>query len=276
MSGRVAGKVALISGIARGQGRSHAVKLAEEGADIIGFDICGQIDSVEYPMAAPEDLEETISLVEKLDRRIVARVADVRDAAAVRAVVDAGVAEFGRLDIALANAGIMPITGEQRLRDEAFFDGIDVMLGGVYNTVRAAIPHIQAGDRGGAIVITSSTAGLKGGLGESNPGVLGYIGAKHAVVGLMRSWANSLAADRIRVNTVHPTGVATPMIANEAFFRYVQENPEMAENLQNPFPVPGGLIEAIDISNTILHLVSDTGRYITGSTVVVDAGFTIA
>lgn len=276
MAGRLEGKVAFISGIARGQGRSHAVKLAEEGADIIGFDICGQIDSVEYPMSTREDLDETVTLVEKLDRRIIAKVADVRDAAAVKEVVDSGVAELGRLDIALANAGIMPITGEQRLREQAFFDGVDVMLGGVFNTVRAAIPHIQAGGRGGAIVITSSTAGIKGGLGDSNPGVLGYIGAKHAVVGLMRSWANSLAADSIRVNTVHPTGVATPMVANEAFFNYVQQYPEMAENLQNPFPVPGGLIEAVDVSNTILHLVSDTGRYITGSTVMVDAGFTAA
>jgi len=274
MGGRVAGKVALISGVARGQGRSHAVKLAEEGADIIGFDICGQIGSVEYPMATREDLEETVALVEKADRRIFARVADVRDGAAVRSVVDAGVAEFGRLDIVLANAGIMAITGEQRLRDDAYFDGIDVMLNGVYNTVRAAIPHVQAGGRGGAIVITSSTAGLKGGLADGNPGVLGYIAAKHGVVGLMRAWANALAAESIRVNTVHPTGVATPMIANEAFFRYVQEFPTIAENLQNPLPVPGGLIEAEDVTNTILHLVSDTGRYITGSTVVVDAGFT--
>jgi SDR family mycofactocin-dependent oxidoreductase len=276
MSGRVAGKVALVSGIARGQGRSHAVKLAEEGADIIGFDICRQIDSVEYPLATQEDLEETIALVEKHDRRIYARVADVRDTAAVREVVDAGVAEFGRLDIALANAGIMPITGQQRLADDAFFDAIDVMLKGVYNTVRAAIPHIQAGGRGGSIVITSSTAGLKGGLADANPGVLGYIGAKHGVVGLMRSWANALAAESIRVNTVHPTGVASPMILNEAFARYAQEFPTIAQNLQNPLPVPNGLIEPIDVTNTILHLVSDAGRYITGSTVVVDAGFTAA
>jgi SDR family mycofactocin-dependent oxidoreductase len=272
--GRVEGKVALISGVARGQGRSHAVKLAEEGADIIGFDICGQIDSVEYPMATREDLDETIALVEKAGRRIFARVADVRDGTAVRSVVDAGVAELGRLDIVLANAGIMPITGEQRLRDDAYFEGINVMLNGVFNTVRAAIPHVQAGGEGGAIVITSSTAGLKGGLADGNPGVLGYIAAKHGVVGLMRSWAMALASENIRVNTVHPTGVATPMIANEAFFRYTQEFPTIAENLQNPLPVPGGLIEAEDVTNTILHLVSDTGRYITGTTVVVDAGFT--
>ncbi|WP_328602339.1 mycofactocin-coupled SDR family oxidoreductase [Nocardia terrae] len=272
--GRVEGKVALISGIARGQGRSHAVKLAEEGADIIGFDICAQIDSVEYPMATQEDLDETIALVEKAGGRIFAKVADARDRSAVQQVVDEGVAEFGRLDIILANAGIMAITGEQRLREQAFFDGIDVMLNGVYNTVRAGLPHIQAGGRGGSVVITSSTAGLKGGLADGNPGVLGYIASKHAVVGLMRSWANAHAAESIRVNTVHPTGVATPMILNEAFGNYVQEFPKIAENLQNPLPVPNGLIEPVDVSNTILHLVSDTGRYITGTTVVVDAGFT--
>lgn len=272
--GRVEGKVALISGVARGQGRSHAVTLAEEGADIIGFDICAQIDSVEYPMASQEDLDETIELVEKAGGKIHAKIADVRDRAAVQKVVDDGVAAFGRLDIILANAGIMAITGQQRLADEAFYDGIDVMLNGVFNTVQAGLPHIQAAGRGGSVVITSSTAGLVGGLADGNPGVLGYIASKHGVVGLMRAWANAYAAESIRVNTVHPTGVATPMIANEAFFNYVQEFPTIAENLQNPLPVPGGLIEAEDVTNTIMHLVSDAGRYITGSTVVVDAGFT--
>ncbi|XVQ11930.1 mycofactocin-coupled SDR family oxidoreductase [Spirillospora sp. CA-255316] len=272
--GRVEGQVALISGIARGQGRSHAVRLAEEGADIIGFDICAQIDSVEYPMASREDLRETVSLVEATGRKIYAEVADVRDRDAVQRVVDEGVARFGRLDIVLANAGIMAITGGQRHTDQAFLDGIEVMLTGVYNTVRAAIPHVQAGGRGGAIVITSSTAGLRTGPSDGNPGLAGYVASKHGVVGLMRLWANAYAAENIRFNTVHPCGVATPMVTNEAFANYVQEVPEMAENLQNPLPVPGGLIEAEDVTNQILHLVSGTGRYITGSTVVVDAGFT--
>lgn len=272
--GRVEGKVAFISGLARGQGRSHAVKLAEEGADIIGFDICGQIESVEYPMAAREDLEETIEQVERAGGKIHAEVADVRDIDAVREVLDAGVTTFGRLDIVLANAGIMAITGQRRLEHSAFYDGIDVMLAGVYNTVHPAIPHLRAGGEGGSIVITSSTAGLTGGMSDGNPGVLGYIASKHGVVGLMRAWANALAQENIRVNTVHPTGVATPMIANEAFFNFVQEFPDIAENLQNPLPVPGGLIEAEDVTNTILHLVSDAGRYITGTTTAVDAGFT--
>jgi len=272
--GRVEGKVALISGLARGQGRSHAVRLAEEGADIIGFDVCADDPNVEYPLATRHDLEETINLVEKTGQRIHAEVADVRDHEAVKRVIDAGVAEFGRLDIVLANAGIMAITGEERLRRDAFIAGIEVMLNGVYDTVNLAIPHILAGGRGGAIVITSSTAGVYGGMADGNPGVMGYIASKHGVVGLMRAWANALAPERIRVNTVHPTGVNSPMIANEAFGRFVQEFPTIASNLQNPLPVENGLIEPEDVTNTILHLVSDTGRYITGSTVMVDAGFT--
>jgi SDR family mycofactocin-dependent oxidoreductase len=272
--GRVEGKVALISGVARGQGRSHAVRLAEEGADIIGFDICADDPWVEYPLATHEDLDETINLVEKTGRRIHAEVADVRNTEALAKVIDDGVAEFGRLDIVLANAGIMAITGEQRLHREAYIAGIDIMLNGVFDTVNLAIPHIRAGGRGGAIVITSSTAGLYGGMADGNPGVMGYIASKHGVVGLMRAWANALAAEKIRVNTVHPTGVNSPMITNEAFGRFVQEFPVIASNLQNPLPVENGLIEPEDVTNTILHLVSDTGRYITGSTVLVDAGFT--
>jgi SDR family mycofactocin-dependent oxidoreductase len=272
--GRVDGKVALISGVARGQGRSHAVRLAEEGADIIGFDSCADDPWVEYPLATRDDLDETIKLVEKTGRRIHAGVADVRDTEAVAKIIDEGVAEFGRLDIVLANAGIMAITGEQRLHREAYIAGIDVMLNGVYDTVNLAIPHLRAGGRGGAIVITSSTAGLCGGMADGNPGVMGYIASKHGVVGLMRAWANALAPERIRVNTVHPTGVNSPMITNEAFGRFVEEFPSIAANLQNPLPVENGLIEPEDVTNTILHLVSDTGRYITGSTVTVDAGFT--
>jgi SDR family mycofactocin-dependent oxidoreductase len=267
-------KVAFISGVARGQGRSHAVRLAEEGADIIGFDICADDPAVEYPLATREDLDETAELIEKFGRRALLSVADVRDHEAVKKVVDDGVAELGRLDIVLANAGVMAITGEHRLRREAYLAGIDIMLNGVFNTVEAAIPHIKAGGRGGSIVITSSTAGLVGGLADGSPGVLGYIASKHGVIGLMRAWANVLAPENIRVNTIHPTGVNSPMIANEAFGRFVQEYPTIAENLQNPLPVPNGLLEPEDVTNSIMHLVSDAGRYITGTTFVVDAGFT--
>jgi SDR family mycofactocin-dependent oxidoreductase len=267
-------EVAFISGVARGQGRSHAVRLAEEGADIIGFDICANDDAVEYPLATREDLDETAELIGKFGRKAILRVADVRDYDAVKQVVDEGVAELGRLDIVLANAGVMAITGQQRLKREAYLAGIDIMLNGVFNTVDVAIPHLRAGGRGGSIVITSSTAGLVGGLADGTPGVMGYIASKHGVIGLMRAWANVLAPENIRVNTIHPTGVNSPMIANEAFARFVQEQPTIAENLQNPLPVPNGLLEPEDVTNSILHLVSDSGRYITGSTFMVDAGFT--
>lgn len=272
--GLAEGKVAFISGVARGQGRSHAVRLAEEGADIIGFDICANDAAVEYPLATREDLEETKALIEKFGRKALLEVADVRDYDAVKQVLDNGVAELGRLDIVLANAGVMAITGQQRLDRSAYLAGIDIMLNGVFNTVDVAIPHLRAGGRGGSIVITSSTAGLVGGMADGTPGVMGYIASKHGVIGLMRAWANVLAPENIRVNTIHPTGVNSPMIANEAFGRFVQEYPTIAENLQNPLPVPNGLLEPEDVTDSILHLVSDAGRYITGSTFMVDAGFT--
>ncbi len=272
--GLVDNKVAFISGVARGQGRSHAVRLAEEGADIIGFDICADDAAVEYPLATREDLDETARLIEKFGRKALLSVADVRDHEEITRIVDDGVAELGRLDIVLANAGVMAITGPQRLRRDAFLAGVDIMLVGVFNTVEPAIPHLRAGGRGGSIVITSSTAGLVGGLGDGSPGVLGYTASKHGVVGLMRAWANVLAPENIRVNTIHPTGVNSPMIANEAFGRYVQEFPTIAQNLQNPLPVPNGLLEPQDVTDSIMHLVSDSGRYITGSTFVMDAGFT--
>jgi SDR family mycofactocin-dependent oxidoreductase len=271
--GRVEGKVAFISGVARGQGRSHAVRLAEEGADIIGFDVCADNPDVAYPLSNEADLQETVALVEKHDRRILTKVLDVRDAAGIRSFLDASVAELGRLDIVLANAGIMPTVGEERFRESAFHEGVAVMLNGVFNTVEPAIPHLRAGGRGGSIVLTSSTAGLKG-TGQGDPGTMGYVAAKHGVVGLMRAWANVLAKDLIRVNTVHPTGVASPMILNDAFAKYVEENMDILDTLQNPLPMPNnGMLLPSDVTDTILHLVSEAGRYVTGSTVTVDAGF---
>ncbi|OLL73434.1 3-oxoacyl-[acyl-carrier protein] reductase [Pseudonocardia sp. Ae168_Ps1] len=250
------------------------MRLAEEGADIIGFDICENDPNVEYPLATEEDLEETIRQVEKTGRRIHAVKADARDAAAVKKVLDDGVAEFGRLDIVLANAGVMPITGEERNRHESFATAVDVMLTGAFNTVGPSIAHLRAHGEGGVVLITSSTNGIVGGVSEGNPGVTGYSAAKHGVVGMMKTLANSLAPENIRVNTIHPTGVNTPMIANEAFGRYASEHPEIAANLQNPLPVPNGLLEASYVTDQVLHLVSDAGRYITGQTVVFDAGFT--
>ncbi len=268
--GKLNGKVAFISGVARGQGRAHAERLASEGADIIGFDICAQMASVPYPMATPEDLEETVMLVEKHGRRILARQVDVRDRAGVRQLLDDGVAQFGHVDIVIANAGIMPVIGSAADDDSAWHEAIGVMLTGVYNTIEAAIPAMTARDQGGAIVITSSTAGLKG-MASGSPGSLGYTAAKHGVVGLMRAYANLLGKYFIRVNTVHPTGVNTPMVANEAFMQFIVENPEMAENMQNLIPV--SMVDAEDISNAVAWLVSDEAQYVTGVALPVDAGY---
>ncbi|WP_299950749.1 mycofactocin-coupled SDR family oxidoreductase [uncultured Modestobacter sp.] len=266
--GKLEGKVAFITGAARGQGRSHAIRLAQEGADVIAVDLCEQIDSVAYDMATPEDLQQTVKEVEALDRRIVASRADVRDRAALDAAVRDGVAQLGRLDIVLANAGIAPM-GEGSETPQAWQDVIDVNLTGVWNTVQAAVPTmIEQGD-GGAIVITSSTAGLKG-IGGDSPGGQGYTAAKHGVVGLMRTFANTLGQHRIRVNTVHPTGVNTPMVVNPVMEKFLAEDPSIANALSNLLPVD--MIEAVDISNAILFLVSDDGRYVTGVTLPVDAG----
>jgi SDR family mycofactocin-dependent oxidoreductase len=269
MAGKLEGKVAFITGAARGQGRSHAIRLAAEGASIIAVDICAQIGTVPYPMATPEDLADTVKEVEALDRRIVARQADVRDEAGLRAAFDAGVAELGPVDIVLANAGIAPMSLHET--HDAWQDVIDVNLTGVFNTVEIAIPSMIQRGQGGAIVLTSSTAGLSG-IGGPTPGGRGYTAAKHGVVGLMRSYANTLAPHRIRVNSVHPTGVRTPMAVNAAMQEFVAADPSMSDAFANALPVD--MVEAIDISNAIVWLVSDDARYVTGVTLPVDAGFT--
>lgn len=269
MAGQLEGKVAFITGAARGQGRSHAIRLAQEGADIIAVDICAQIESVPYPMSTPDDLAETVQQVEALDRRIHAVQADVRDREALQAAFDAGVAELGAVDIVLANAGIAPLSLHPV--PEEWQDVLDVNLTGVFYTVEVAKPSMVDGGRGGAIVITSSTAGLNG-IGGDAPGGLGYTAAKHGVVGLMRSYANQLAQHSIRVNTVHPTGVNTPMVVNEVMQEFLQSDPQMGQAMANALPVP--MIEPVDISNAILWLVSDAARYVTGVTLPVDAGFT--
>jgi SDR family mycofactocin-dependent oxidoreductase len=269
VAGKLEGKVAFITGAARGQGRSHAIRLAEEGADIIAVDICAQVASVVYPMATPEDLAETVTAVEALDRRIVARQADVRDEDGLRAAFDAGVAELGPVDIVLANAGIAPMSLHEK--HDAWRDVVDVNLTGVFNTVETAIPSMIARGQGGAIVLTSSTAGING-IGGPTRGGLGYTAAKHGVVGLMRSYANTLAPYSIRVNTVHPTGVNTPMIVNDVMAEFLAQDPQMGNAMANALPVD--MVEPVDISNAILWLVSDDARYVTGVTLPVDAGFT--
>ena len=203
--------MAFITGAARGQGQSHAVRFAEEGADIIAVDLCAQIDSVAYPMATPADLEETVNLVEKTGRRIVAEQANVRKFEKLKAIVAKGVSKLSRIDFVLANAGILSMIGEKGQETSAFADAVDVMLTGVYYTIEAALPALLDHGEGEAIVITSSIAGLTGMHAQfsmKNPGAVGYLAAKHGVVGLMRGYANTLAQKNIRVNTVHPSGTA--------------------------------------------------------------------
>ena len=276
MPGRLEGRVAFITGAARGQGRAHAVRLAREGADIIAVDLIEGIETVPYPLATKEDLEETVHQVEALGRRVVARRADVRLLAELQAAVDAGVAEFGRVDIVLANAGIMPILGDRAQKLSAWHDALDVMLSGVFYTIEAALPTMLEAGRGGSIVITSSSAGLYvGGMKKSakSHGAWGYVAAKHGVVGLMRAYAVAFGPDNIRCNSIHPTGVASPMILNDAFTKFTEENPEFGDTMQNLLPVP--LIEPVDLSNAIVYLCSDDGRYVTGVTLPVDAGLII-
>ncbi len=268
MPGKLEGKVAFITGAARGQGRSHALRLAQEGADIIAVDICEQIETVPYPMATPADLAETAEQVEALDRRILTRQADVRDRAALQAAFDAGVAELGPVDIVLANAGIAPMSMQPV--EAEWQDVVDVNLSGVRNTVEVAKPSLIERGKGGAIVLTSSTAGLTG-IGGDTPGGIGYTAAKHGVVGLMRAYANYLAPHSIRVNTVHPTGVHTPMVENDVMQQFIQNDPAMGQAMANALPVD--MVDPVDISNAIVWLVSDDARYVTGITVPVDAGF---
>ncbi len=274
MAGRVEGKVAFITGAARGQGRSHAIRLAEEGADIIAVDICDQVSSVPYAMSTPDDLAQTVKEVEALDRRIVATQADVRDAGALKQAVDAGVAELGRLDIVCANAGIFSFTTEE-LEEQMWQDMIDINLTGVWHTAKATVPHLVA-QGGGSIIMTSSTAGLKG-----FPNFAHYVAAKHGVVGLMRTLAVELAPSMVRVNSVHPTSVNTDMIQNDSVYRLFApdiENPtreQVAERFGEMNALPIDWVEARDISNAVLFLASDEARYITGVTLPVDAGFMV-
>jgi SDR family mycofactocin-dependent oxidoreductase len=276
MVGQFEGKVALITGAARGQGRSHAVRFAEEGADIIAVDICDQIDCVGYPMATREDLDETVNLVEKTGRRIVARRGDVRDFERLKTIAANGIAELGRVDFVLANAGIAPLVGEQRHDIVAYADAVDVMLNGVYYTIEATLPALLDHGDGGAIVITSSTAGLNSlcpTFSVRSHGFAGYHAAKHGVVGLMRYYATSLAEKNIRVNSVHPTGVATPMLLNEPAAQHMAEHPEGNAAFENLLPVE--LIEPADVSEAMVYLCGQSGRYITGITLPVDGGLTV-
>ncbi|MCQ1950046.1 mycofactocin-coupled SDR family oxidoreductase [Arthrobacter sp. zg-Y859] len=267
--GRVEGKVAFITGAARGQGRSHAVRLAQEGADIIAVDLCDTLPGVGYPSATEEDLAQTVKEVEALDRRIIATKADVRDRAALQKAIDTGVAELGRLDIVVANAGICIMKPWNEVTPEIWNDTVGTNLTGVWNTVQLAAPHlVEAG--GGSIILTSSAAGLKG-----LPVLTPYVAAKHGVVGIMRAFATELAEHNIRVNTVHPTGVDTAMASGDgmaAMGSMLEAHPRVGGMMTNLLPVD--ITQPVDISNAVLFLASDEARYVTSLAMAVDAGNT--
>lgn len=274
-AGRLAGQVALITGGARGQGRSHAVRLAEEGADVVLVDHCAPVDSAPYPMADPADLEQTVKLVEDLDRRVLAIRADVRDLPALRAAVADTVSAFGRLDVVVANAGIGGFAPALEMDEATWQEMIDINLTGVWKTARAAAPAIVEGGRGGAIVLTSSVAGLMG-----FPNLAHYCAAKHGLVGLMKVLAIELAPHRIRVNSVHPTHVDTDMIQNPAIWSlFTGGAPDADQAMAAPVmkdmhALPISWIDPVDISNAIAWLVSDEARYVTGVALPVDGGIT--
>ena len=274
--GRVEGKVAFITGAARGQGRAHAVQLAQEGADIIALDICDKVATSVAEPATEADLAETVRLVEEQDRRIIARKADVRDYDALKAVVDEGVAEFGRLDIVAANAGMWSYGLIEEITEVAWAEIIDICLTGVWHTVKAAIPPMKAAGNGGSIIITSSAAGLKA---YANCGA--YVAAKHGVVGIMRTLAVELAPYFIRANSLHPTNVDTALIRNQLtydLFRPDVVNPtyeDVVEGFKLMNALPVACLPASAIADALVFLASDESKYITGATLTVDAGLVV-
>lgn len=264
--GRVTGKRVLITGAARGMGRSHAVRLAEEGADVILVDLCQSVDEIDYPLASREDLDETARLVEKHGRRALTYVVDVRDADALATAVADGVAELGGLEASVANAGVITAGTWDTTTAEQWRTVVDINLIGSWNTCAAALPHLV--ERGGSLVNISSAAGIKG-----TPLHTPYTASKHGVVGMSKALANELAAQHVRVNTVHPTGVETGMRPATLHALIAEQRPDLAPLFGNAIPIV--MAEAIDISNAVLFLVSDESRYVTGLEFKVDAGVTI-
>lgn len=276
MTGRFEGRTVLITGAARGQGRGHAVRIAAEGGNIVALDSCAQVDSVPYPLSTTDDLAETADMVQAVGGRIVTCEADVRDLAAVESAVADGLTEFGGLHGVVANAGICSTGPLADLPQQAWQDMLDINLTGVWHTCRAAIPALRSSGARTSIVITNSTAGLR-----AFPNVGHYVVAKHGLVGLMRTLALELAAEQVRVNSVHPTTVRTPMITNDSTYRLFR--PDLSDPTLddakaqfatiNALPEPW--VEIDDVSDAVLFLLSDQARMITGVTMPVDAGATI-
>lgn len=273
MSGEFDGKVALITGAARGMGRNHAIRLAESGAKIVAVDICAQIASVPFPMASSADLEQTVIQVERAGGQVIAREVDVRDFDALDEAVRAAVARFGRLDIVSANAGISSTGRLQDLSSSTWQDVIDINLTGVWHTCKTAIPLMLAAGNGGSIIITSSGAGLR-----ASQNIGHYVASKHGVVGLMRTLALELANDFIRVNTLHPATVQTPMIMNDMMYRLFRpdlpdptaSDAEVGFRQLMAMPVPWVMPD--DVTNALMFLASEKARYITGIALPIDAG----
>lgn len=264
--GKLDGQVAFITGVARGQGRSHAVMLASEGADIIGADLCGPIESASYPGSTSEDLAETQAQVEALGRKMAAYEVDVRDRVGLERAFADGVSRLGAVDIVVANAGVaLFAVSEHR---NAWQDTLDINLTGVYNTVEVALPSMIERDRGGSIILVSSLAGTRGAMAHT-PGSLAYGATKHAVIGLMRNYANILAPARIRVNTVNPSGVATPMVLESDVMEFIEFH-----GVQDQWrvPMPLDLLDPMDVSRAVIYLASDDGRWVTGTSMKIDGG----
>lgn len=269
--GTMTGKVALVTGAARGMGRAHAVKLASEGADIVALDVCAEFDATDYPGATTDDLAETVRLVQDHGRRILASQTDVRDPDAVTAAVADGVERFGRLDVVIANAGIIRVSDTDH-RAKTFRDVVEVNLIGAWNTVDTAIPAMIAGGRGGSIVLVSSTQGIRA-AGTERAGVQGYAASKRALVALMQVWADQLAEHSIRVNTIHPSGVATDMILNETTMKLSAAGDPWLSSQLNALPI--SLLQPEQIATAVAWLVSDDAAFITGTSWPLDAGFTL-
>ncbi len=263
--GRVSGRVALVTGAGRGQGRNHSVRLAREGADIIAVDRCADLDDIPYPMATPADLEETARLVAAAGARVVTAQADVRDADALAAAVTDGVRRLGRLDIAVANAGVCTVQRWDEVTPAVWDAVLGVNLSGAWNTCVASIPHLlQAG--AGSLILISSVAGLKG-----QPFLAPYVASKHGMVGVMRMLANELASGSIRVNSIHPTGVDTPMLAGlVGLSERIESDPGTGSVFLNSLPV--NVLTPDDVSEAVLYLASAESRFVTGLTMTVDAG----